>query len=140
MEASQTASPHPTAVRLSAAADEMIRAEAARTGRSRSAVLRAVAEEGIRERAFPGIAFKGEESRRAWLIGSGLSVWKVIEAYGDFDESIERMSAETDVGEQQIRLALTYYKRFPEEIDRTIAANKEAAEKYKDLFPTFYVD
>lgn len=74
------------------------------------------------------------------MIGSGLSVWKVIEAYGDFDESIERMSAETDVGEQQIRLALTYYKRFPEEIDRTIAANKEAAEKYKDLFPTFYVD
>lgn len=144
MEASQAVKPPPTSVRLSATADELIRAEAARSGRSKSAVLRAVAEEGIRERAFPGIGFRDvEPNRRAWVIGTGCDVWTIIEIYKDFDKTydnpIERMVDDYDqFWEQAIRLALAYYKRFPEEIDRALERNRAAAEEYKDLFPTFY--
>lgn len=130
----------PTTVRLSPLTDELIRAEAKRTKRTKSAVLQAVADEGIRMRAFPGIGFKGEDARRRpCLIASGVSIWMVVEAHRDFGESIERMAAETDLDEAQIRLALAYYERFPEEIDEAIADKERVAEEYVGRFPTFAI-
>lgn len=46
----------------------------------------------------PGIAFLGDDNkRRAWLVGTSLDVWRVIEAYKDFGESFARVTAETDL-------------------------------------------
>lgn len=140
MAEKQAGQPHPTSVRLSPVTDELLRAEAKRTQRSRAAVLRVIADEGIRERAFPGIKFRGSERyREAWVVGAW-DVWMMIKAYKDFGESIERMAAETELTEQQIRLAVHYYRHFREEIDEKIAENDAVYEKYRDLFPTFYVD
>ncbi|HMJ01967.1 MAG TPA: hypothetical protein VK506_03445, partial [Conexibacter sp.] len=70
-------------------------------------------------------AFRGDDyNRRAWLIGTSLDVWQVIDAYRDFDGSLDRMIAETDVTERELRSALGYYERFPEEIDSFIALNR----------------
>lgn len=130
----------PTTVRLSASTEELIAAEARRVRRSRSAVLEAVADEGIRMRTFPGIGFRGVDARRrAWVVGTGLDVWAIIAAHRDFDRSIERMVAESHLSERQIRTALSYYERFPEEIDEAIAENEAAVDEYRTRFPAFEI-
>jgi Ribbon-helix-helix protein, copG family len=63
----------PISVRLSKGLEDQIDQEARRTGRSRSAVLEALAGEALRTRQFPGIAFRGTDwERRAWVIGTAL--------------------------------------------------------------------
>lgn len=132
--------PRPTSVRLSPVTEELIAAEARRSKRSRSAILQAVADEGIRQRAYPGIGFRGRDPRRgAWVVGTGLDVWEIIAAYRDFGESAERMASETDLTEQQIRLALAYYTRFPDEIDEAIAENEATAEEHASRFGSFAI-
>lgn len=124
-------------MRLSLATNELVRAEARRTRRSRGAIVESLADEAARCRLLPGIAFRGEDwARRPWIVGTALDVWQVIEAYRDFG-SAERMIAETDLTERQVRLALAYYGRFPEEIDEAIAENQRSIDEHRTLFPTF---
>lgn len=128
----------PTSIRLSRATEELVREQARRTKRTRSAVLRVAADEGIRQRAFPGIGFRGEDAaRRAWIIGTHLDVWEVIAAYADFGRSVERLTAETDLDQRQVRLAVAYAERFPEEIEAAIAENERVEATYSDRFPSF---
>jgi hypothetical protein len=115
----------PFSLRLSDETDRLVTAEAKRTRRSKGSVVESLAEEALKARLFPGIAFRGDDyNRRAWLIGTSLDVWQVIEAYQDFDHSFERMIAETDLGERELRTAVAYYERFPEEIDAFISLNR----------------
>jgi uncharacterized protein (DUF433 family) len=117
----------PFSLRLSEETDRLVTAEAKRTRRSKGSVVESLAEEALKARLIPGIAFRGDDyDRRAWVIGSSLDVWQVVEAYQDFDNSAERMLAETDLGERELRTALRYYQRFPEEIDAFIALNRRS--------------
>lgn len=102
--------------------------EARRTRRSKGAVVESLAEEAARCRRFPGIAFRGPEPRRAWLLGTALDVWQVVEAYRDFG-SVERMARESDLDERQIGLALAYYEQHSEEIDDAISENRRPLEE-----------
>src|SRR3954469_25802072 len=103
----------PISVRISERLEALVDQEARRTGRSRGAVLEALADEALRMRLFPGIAFRGTDwERRAWVIGTALDVWQIAEAYRDIG-SIERMVAEGAASERQIRLALAHYEGFP---------------------------
>lgn len=109
--------------------------EARRTGRSRSAVLEALADEALRMRLFPGIAFRGADwERRAWVIGTALDAWQIVDAYRDIG-SIERMAADGAATERQIRLALAYYEKFPEEIDAAIADNRRPLDQLREEHP-----
>jgi uncharacterized protein (DUF433 family) len=129
---------NPTTVRLSRSTDDLIAQEARRTHRSKSAILQAVADEGIRQRVFPGIGFRGDDARRrAWVVGSGLDVWEIVAAVRDFEGSVERMVSETDLHDRQVRLALAYAERFPEEIDEQIADDRRVAEEHAARFPSF---
>ncbi|MGH3993291.1 MAG: hypothetical protein ACRDSN_12630, partial [Pseudonocardiaceae bacterium] len=86
----------PLSVRLSEKTDRLITMEARRTKRSKGGVVEALAEEALKARLVPGIAFRGDDyDRRAWVIGTALDVWQIIEAYKDFDEDFDRMVAET---------------------------------------------
>lgn len=115
----------PFSLRLSEETDRLVTAEAKRTKRSKGSVVETLAEEALKTRTVPGIAFRGDDyNRRAWLIGTSLDVWQVIEAYKDFGESLDRATAETDLGERELRTALSYYRRFPQEIDDFIALNQ----------------
>jgi uncharacterized protein (DUF433 family) len=119
--------------------EALISEEAKRTQRSKGAVVEALAAEALKARLFPGIAFRGVDwERRAWVIGTALDVWQIIEAYQDF-QSLERMSAETDLSERQIRLALAYYERFPEEIDVMIERNRMPLEELRARYPTIEI-
>lgn len=126
----------PFSMRLSRAMDRRITAEAQRTKRSKGAVVGALAEEGLKARLVPGIAFREDDhNRRAWLIGTAFDVWQVIEAYQDFGEDDERMLEASELTERQLRTALTYYRLFPEEIDARIARNRRSIDELRDEYP-----
>jgi uncharacterized protein (DUF433 family) len=129
----------PFSMRISKSLEVLIDREARRTGRSRSAVLEALAAEAARARLFPGVAFRGVDwERRAWVIGTALDVWQIVEAHRDLG-SVERMADEGAASERQIRLALSYYERFPEEIDAAIAENRRTVEQLRDDHPSIMV-
>jgi len=125
----------PFSMRLSKRLQTLVDREAMRTGRSRGAIVEALAEEAMRTRLFPGISFRGADwERRAWVIGTALDVWQIVEAHQDIG-SIELMAQGDSADERQIRLALDYYKLFPEEIDAAIAEDRRSIEELEEEFP-----
>jgi len=125
----------PFSMRLSKRMEALVDRKAKRTGRSRGAIVEALAEEALRMRLFPGVAFKGADwERRAWVVGTALDVWQIVDAHGDI-HSIERMAEGGSANERQIRLALDYYEMFPEEIDAAIADNRRPIEQLEEEFP-----
>jgi hypothetical protein len=122
-------------MRLSERMEALVQSEARRTGRSKGAIVEGLAEEAMRMRLFPGIAFRGADwERRAWVIGTALDKWQIVAAYQDLG-SIERMVEGGSASERQIRLALDYYERFPEEIDAAIAENRRTIDQLEEEFP-----
>lgn len=125
----------PFSMRLSKKMERLVELEAARTGRSKGAVVEALAEEALRMRLFPGIAFRGIDwDRRAWVIGTALDVWQIVDAYRDTG-SVERMLEGGNASGRSINLALAYYERFPEEIDAAIAENHRSIKQLREEFP-----
>ena len=125
----------PFSMRLSKRMEALVNVEARRTGRSKGAIVEALAEEALQMRLFPGVAFKGADwERRAWVVGTALDVWQIVDAHRDI-HSIERMTAGGSANERQIRLALDYYEMFPEEIDAAIADNRRPIEQLEEEFP-----
>ena len=124
----------PFTMRLTRATDSWVTEEARRTRRSKGAVVEALAEEAARMRRFPGIAFRGpEHDRRAWIIGTALDVWQIVEAYEDMGEP--RLMEEGDLSERSVKLALAYREAYPEEVDEAIASNRRSEEEWKSLYP-----
>lgn len=125
----------PFSIRLGKAADLLIREEGRRSGRSRSAVVEELAEEAAKMRLFPGIAFRGSP-RRAWVIGSGLDVWEIVELdrdYGDDEQALRE--SHPLVGDRQLRLARAYAERFPDEIDAFLADARRPLDELRSLYP-----
>jgi uncharacterized protein (DUF433 family) len=125
----------PFSMRISKSMEALVEHEAQRTGRSKGAVVEALADEALRMRLFPGVAFRGTDwDRRAWVMGTAFDVWQIVEAYQDIG-SVKRMAEDGSAGKRQIQLALDYYKRFPEEIDQAIAENRRPIEQLEREFP-----
>jgi len=125
----------PFSIRLSQTTDRFVAAEAQRTRRSKGAIVEALTEEAARMRRFPGIAFRGEDAvREAWVIGTGLDVWELVEMLHDYD-SVERLVAETGVSERAVELARAYHASYPEEVDRAIAENRRPLSELRELYP-----
>ena len=115
--------------------EALVDTEARRTGRSKGAIVEALADEALRMRLFPGVAFKGADwERRAWIIGTALDVWQIVDAYRDIG-SVERMVEGGSANQRQIQLALDYYEMFGEEIDAAIADNRRPLEQLEEEFP-----
>jgi hypothetical protein len=126
-------------MRLSKRMEALVETEATRTGRSKGAVVEALAEEALRMRLFPGIAFRGTDwDRRAWVIGTALDVWQIVDAYRDIG-SVETMASGGSASERAINLALAYHERFPDEIEAAIAGNRRSIEQLRDEFPFIVV-
>lgn len=130
----------PFSIRVTAETEALIAAEAQRTQRSKGAVVEALTEEALRTRLFPGIAFRGEDfDRRAWVIGTAFDVWQIVDAHRDLG-SVEAMVAEGALTERAIRLALAYYERFPEEINKAMAMNRRPLSQLRAEYPFIAVD
>ena len=125
----------PFSVRLEGETERLVEAEARRTHRSKSAVVEALTEEAARARRFPGTAFRGDDARRrAWVIGSGLDVWEIVQMVEEFG-SMKKLVAETQLTPAQVRLALAYRDAYPSEVDEAIADNRRPLDELRTLYP-----
>ncbi|MGH2872207.1 MAG: hypothetical protein ACRDL5_07055 [Solirubrobacteraceae bacterium] len=126
----------PFSMRLSDLTDQLVTAEAKRSRRTKGAVVEALAEEALRTRRFPGIAFRGSDwNRRPWVIGTALDVWEIAAASSSF-QTPGQMAAATDLSEPQVRLALAYYSEFRAEVDAAIAENERPLADLQRRYPT----
>ena len=125
----------PFSVRFSRSTDAAVAAEARRVRRSKSAVVEALADEAMRTRSFPGVGFRGEDAgRRPWVIGSGLDIWEICQMADDFG-STEDLVVDAHLSDRQIRLALAYRERYPDEIEQAIEENSRPVDEWRELFP-----
>ena len=126
----------PFTVRLSPKIEARIEQIARATKRSKGAVLEELADEAERTRRFPGIAFRGPDwSRRAWVIGSSLDVWEIVQAWQDWGEDKVRLLKDSGLSERQLNLALAYYREFKDEVDEAIAGNRRDLEDLSSEYP-----
>lgn len=125
----------PFSIRLSHATDRFVAAEARRARRSKAMIVEALTEEAARMRRFPGIGFRDEDPRRrAWVIGTGLDVWEIVEAHRDFG-CLERMVRETELSEREVRLACAYADHYPDEVEEALRENRRPPGELQELYP-----
>src|SRR3954453_10527723 len=106
----------PFSIRLSEHADLLVRGETRRSGRSRSVVVEELAEEAAKTRLFPGVAFRGTP-RRAWVIGTGLDVWEILQLLrSPAGNEPQLRAAHPMIGARHLRVARAYGERFPDEV------------------------
>ncbi len=125
----------PLSIRLSETAAGLVREEMRRSGRSRSAVVEELAEEAAKTRLFPGVGFRGRP-RRAWVIGTGLDVWELVELASAYENDTGELSdAHPLVGARAVALARAYADRFPREIEPFLAAQRRSLDEIAELYP-----
>ena len=125
----------PFSIRLSPATDAIVTDEARRSGRSRGAIVEELALEAAKMRLFPGIGFR-DRPRRAWVIGTGLDVWEVIDLLESFrGNTAEVLDNYPLLSDRALRLAEAYAQRFPDEIMRFLEGNRRPLEELKALYP-----
>src|SRR6266511_1707484 len=125
----------PFSVRLTLTTGRAVEGEARRTKRAKGAFCEALTEEAMKMRRFPGIAFRGDEARRRpWVIGTGLDVWEIAQMLEDFG-AVEKLVRDTQLTQQQVRLAAAYRDAYPAEIDEAIAENRRTAHELRELYP-----
>ncbi len=130
----------PFSIRLSRSTQRLVEAEAKRTRRSKSAIVESFTEEAARVRRFPGIGFRGDDINRvAWVIGTGLDVWEVIEMLVDFG-SIDKLVKGSHLTPANVRIAIAYRDAYPVEINDALAANVFTREDWETLYPFIQVD
>lgn len=103
-----------------------IQDEAESSGRDFSTVANELLAEAVKLKRCPGIVFAdGPSGRRAVIAGTGLDVWEVVATYKSLDRDDARLrQAYHWLSEPQLRSALSYFRLYPEEIERQIARNE----------------
>lgn len=118
-------------VRVDAATLDRLDQESRRLGESRSQVAKRFLEEGLRMSAHPGIVFRPGPAGRRPGLAAGPDVWEVISLFQEFEapreDAIRRTAEWSSLTSQQVRVALSYYAEFPDEIDNWIQRNDEEA-------------
>ena len=123
-------------MRFSGTTERAIEAEARRLKRSKSAIVEALAEEAMKTRRFPGIAFRGDDAgRRPHVIGTGLDVWELIELLQNYGSAEAVVTDFPLVDHRHMRLAQRYYAEYAEEIEEAIADNRRPLDELLELYP-----
>jgi uncharacterized protein (DUF433 family) len=127
----------PFTVRFSPEVERRLEEEARRARRPKTVMLEALADEALRMRRFPGVGFVGpEHDRRAYLLGTGLEVWEVVELYRDYGEEGRKPMLEAHpITERQLEVALAYHREYPEEIDWHVWENDRAPDEWHRMYP-----
>ncbi|MDR1807386.1 MAG: hypothetical protein LBR33_05655 [Propionibacteriaceae bacterium] len=125
-------STYPLSIRFDASVIERLRRWARSHTTTPSGLVQDLVDEGLRMRETPGIIFKpGPSGRRASLAG-GPDVWEIMAAVketpAEAGDKVASVAEEMGLPASLVDLALTYYSRYPAEIDREIADNELAAE------------
>ena len=126
----------PFSARLRPQVLDRLRAESRRAGISSSRLAERLIDEGLRAEEFHGIVFRPGPAGRRAALASGPDVWEVV---GDWQRAqragrdpVETLLHSTPLKEDQIALALAYYRAYPEEIDDRIRADEEVHARVAD--------
>ncbi len=133
--ASSPAKTQPFSIRLGPETDRLVAEEIRRSGHSRSVVVEELTEEAAKSRLHPGIAFRGKP-RRAWVIGSGLDVWEIVElerSYQGDDDLLHK--SHPLITRRHLRSARAYAQQFPDEIESLVAENRRPLDELQALYP-----
>jgi uncharacterized protein (DUF433 family) len=129
----------PVTVRLAAELDRWVSAEAKRTHRPKGTIVASLAQEALKSRLFPGIAFRGDDwDRRAWVLGTSFDVWEVVRSFQDA-RSVQAVASGGSLTEAQVRVALAYYRRFGEEVDPLVERDRRGLDELMADYPTIEV-
>jgi hypothetical protein len=90
-----------------------------------TAYVQSLITEGLRMRDVPGIVFRdGPTGRRAALV-DGPDVWEIVTALrmaeSDGEGAVGEVAADLCLPVSSVETALSYYSRFPDEVDERIA-------------------
>jgi len=121
------------AIRIESDILQALRERSAQSGEPIVRLAQRYIGEGMRLDRHPGIVFRdGPAGRRAVVIG-GPDVWEVIAAARTGPERGEKLvralAERIGVPVEKIRIAVSYYGEYPDEVDRFIAANEREAEQ-----------
>lgn len=119
-----------TSFRLGDDARRRLHERAEREGISATALLERLIVEGVDTLDHPGIVYRGSGQDRRAALAAGPDVWEIVarlrQLEGSEEERIATLAAESDLHPRQLRSALEFAARHPEEIERRIARNEEA--------------
>lgn len=119
-----------TSFRLSDEAKQRLAERAGREGMSATALLERLIIEGVDTLEHPGIVYRGPTHDRRPALAGGPDVWEIVarlrELDGDEETRIETLATESDLHPRQIRAALEFAARHPDDIEMRIARNEEA--------------
>lgn len=122
-----------TSFRISEAAKRALDTRAAHEGESATALLESLIVEGVQQRDFPGIVFRGPPHDRRAALAAGPDVWEIIARLQDLDggeeHRIATLSAELELHPRLIRIAVDYAAQHTEEIHNRIERNQEMVER-----------
>ncbi len=126
-----------TSFRISDSARARLAARAAREGCTATALLDQLIIEGIDQRDYPGIVFRGQAHDRRAALAAGPDVWEVIARLQELDGSEEQrisvLAAESDLHPRLIRIALDYAAEHLAEIRARIDRNQSMAERSRSV-------
>src|ERR1700746_3786450 len=128
------------AIRIESETLSALRERSAQTGEPIVRLAQRYIGEGMRLDRHPGIIFRdGPAGRRAVVIG-GPDVWEVIAAARSAsergEELVRALAERIGVPVERIRIAVSYYGEYPDEVDRFIAANDQEAEQLERALET----
>lgn len=119
-----------TSFRLSDHAKQRLTDRAEREGLSATALLERLIIEGVDTLDHPGIVYRGATSDRRAALAAGPDVWEIVarlrELDGSEEDRIGALAAESDLHPRQIRTALEFASRHPDDVEARIARNEQA--------------
>ena len=122
-----------TSFRISDSTKARLASHAADEGMTATALIDQLIIEGITQRDYPGVTFRGPGHDRRAALAAGPDVWEVVarlqELGGDEEQRITQLAAESELHPRLIRIALDYAADHPDEVTRRIDRNKAMAEQ-----------
>ena len=121
------------AIRIESETLNALRERSAQSGEPIVRLAQRYLREGMRRDRHPGIVFRdGPSGRRAVVIG-GPDVWEVIAAARSAPERgenlVHALAERIGVPVETIRIAVSYYGEYPDEVDQFIVANEQEVEQ-----------
>jgi hypothetical protein len=120
----------PFSARLDADLIPRLKRLSVREGLTVSQLAERFIEEGVRSAELPGIVFRpGPTGRRAGLHG-GPDVWEIVRDVlharaARARDPVAVVVRSSNLSETQVRLALAYYARYPDDVDARVATAEE---------------
>lgn len=126
-----------TSFRISDKAKDLLARCARLEGLSATSLLEQLIVEGVRQRRYEGIVFRGSAHDRRAALANGPDVWEITQRLRELDGPLEDrlidLQEETGIRPRWARIAVDYAAEYSDEIEDLIEENERAIEKSQNL-------